>query len=219
MIIIETFERGCSPRYRPTASDARDQDRHLMMPIARPRHAEMLLASSPAPQPATACARQTSHSRRIARAHLRRSIQPHSLHRSSATHANLRIVPLACRFSTPRPRAQIPIAPAAPLAHDPSRGFLPWRFSDAGRPCVVAPRHAGRHPKTFTIADSCTAANRPLFDHLVGAQQGRGGMVRPSSAAVLRLITNSNFAARSIGVSAGLAPLRILAAMMPAWQK
>ena len=32
MIIIETFQRGASPRYRPTASVRRNQDRYLMIP-------------------------------------------------------------------------------------------------------------------------------------------------------------------------------------------
>jgi len=31
----------------------------------------------------------------------------------------------------------------------------------------------GRHPKTFTLPDSCSAANSALFDHLVGARQER----------------------------------------------
>ena len=46
--------------------------------------------------------------------------------------------------------AQIPIAHAAPPTY-PSRGFLPWRFSDAGRPCARR-TVSGRHPKTFTLA-------------------------------------------------------------------
>ena len=35
MIIIETFERGASPRYRPAASTDRDQDRHIMIAVVR----------------------------------------------------------------------------------------------------------------------------------------------------------------------------------------
>ena len=31
MIIIETFQRGCSPRYRPTGTNAHYQDRHFMI--------------------------------------------------------------------------------------------------------------------------------------------------------------------------------------------
>jgi hypothetical protein len=37
-----------------------------------------------------------------------------------------------------------------------------------------------------------------------------GGIVRPISLAVLRLMTSSNFVGCSTGISAGLAPLRIL---------
>jgi hypothetical protein len=36
-------------------------------------------------------------------------------------------------------------------------------------PELVAPSPAGRHPKTFTQADSCAAAGSPQFDHLVSA--------------------------------------------------
>jgi hypothetical protein len=47
---------------------------------------------------------------------------------------------------------QIPIARAEPL-NSSSRGFLPWRFSDAG-PRSPPPRQSlGRHPKTFTEGD------------------------------------------------------------------
>jgi hypothetical protein len=41
------------------------------------------------------------------------------------------------------------------------------------------------------------------------------GIVSPSALAVLRLMTNSNFVGRSIGRSAGLAPLRILPVKEP----
>jgi hypothetical protein len=41
-----------------------------------------------------------------------------------------------------------------------------------------------------------------------------GGIVRPSTFAVLRLIASSNFAGCSTGRSAGLAPLRILDALV-----
>jgi hypothetical protein len=38
MIVIETFERGGSPRYRPAGIPNRDQDRHLMIAVARQHH-------------------------------------------------------------------------------------------------------------------------------------------------------------------------------------
>ena len=44
--------------------------------------------------------------------------------------------------------AEIPIASDAPLRHI-SRGFLPWRFADAG-PAARGAVIIGRHPKTFT---------------------------------------------------------------------
>ena len=48
--------------------------------------------------------------------------------------------------------AQIPIAQAVPLQSF-SRGFLPWRFSDASRQHKSHVVSCGRHPKTFTIGD------------------------------------------------------------------
>src|ERR1700737_1738600 len=47
--------------------------------------------------------------------------------------------------------AEIPIASDAQLRQI-SRGFLPWRFSDAG-PGVRGAVAMGRHPKTFTEPD------------------------------------------------------------------
>jgi hypothetical protein len=46
--------------------------------------------------------------------------------------------------------AENPIASDA-LLRSTSRGFLPWRFSDAG-PGVRGTIIMGRHPKTFTVA-------------------------------------------------------------------
>ena len=48
--------------------------------------------------------------------------------------------------------AQIPIAQAVPLQSF-SRGFLPWRFSDASRQHKSHVVSCGRHPKTFTEGD------------------------------------------------------------------
>ena len=45
----------------------------------------------------------------------------------------------------------IPIASDAP-PRPISRGFLPWRFADAG-PGARGAAVMGRHPKTFTLAD------------------------------------------------------------------
>ena len=46
--------------------------------------------------------------------------------------------------------AEIPIASDA-LLRQISRGFLPWRFADAG-PGLRGAVAMGRHPKTFTKA-------------------------------------------------------------------
>src|SRR5882724_12914115 len=53
---------------------------------------------------------------------------------------------------------QIPIASDASPRHT-SRGFLHWRFAYAG-PGVRGAVIMGRHPKTFTLPDSCTAGLR-----------------------------------------------------------
>ena len=47
--------------------------------------------------------------------------------------------------------AENPIASDA-LLRPTSRGFLPWRFADAG-PGVRGTIIMGRHPKTFTITE------------------------------------------------------------------
>ena len=57
---------------------------------------------------------------------------------------------------------QIPIAPDAPPSHI-FRGFLLWRFAYASPPVRAAPPSWGRHPQTFTIPDSCTAASSPFI--------------------------------------------------------
>jgi len=63
-------------------------------------------------------------------------------------------------------RDEIPIAPDAP--HCPtSRGFLPWRFADAG-PGVRRATVMGRHPKTFTNSEVVAS-----IDHLIGASNQR----------------------------------------------
>src|ERR1700682_5445185 len=43
-----------------------------------------------------------------------------------------------------------------------SRDFVPWRFSDAGRRSAWIASSC-RHPKTYTIPDSCTATKFVLF--------------------------------------------------------
>ena len=52
--------------------------------------------------------------------------------------------------------AEIPIASDAPLRHI-SRGFLPWRFADAG-PAARGTVIMGRHPKTFTNSEELSTS-------------------------------------------------------------
>ena len=52
---------------------------------------------------------------------------------------------------TPHPRHSNPHSACRAALRSPTRGFLPWRFADAG-PVRAAPPSWGRHPKTFTEA-------------------------------------------------------------------
>ena len=54
------------------------------------------------------------------------------------------------------------------------------------------------------------------FDDLVGPEQVEVGISKPSVLAVLRLIFNSILVGCSIGISAGLAPFKILPTICPA---
>ena len=84
---------------------------------------------------------------------------------------------------------------------DISRGFLPWRLSDAG----LGPSRSaaiGRHPKPSTEADvsqhySISSSASTRMDC---------GTTRPSVFAVLMLMTSSNLVGRSTGMSFGLVP-------------
>ena len=74
--------------------------------------------------------------------------------------------------------AQIPIAQAVPLQSF-SRGFLPWRFSDASRQHKSHVVSCGRHPKTFTTADILTNC-KSLMTNMSPARsvkQPRGGLL------------------------------------------
>ena len=144
MIIIETFERGCSPRYRPTAPP-RNQDRHLMTaPQAR-----KLLVAFAGSRPATAALAQISSHRRQSPANLTAfDADPPLISRSRFTVAPTRSIALALR-SPPHPRRSNPHSARAHRPRLPHRGFLPWRFSDAG-PRARGAASWGRHPKTFT---------------------------------------------------------------------
>src|ERR1700681_661950 len=91
-------------------------------------------------------------------------ILPLAIGRPASAHPRSPAEPVPNPHGQKTASAQIPIAPDAPPRHT-SRGFLPWRFAYAGPRLRAAPPPWGRHPQTFTEADSCTAA---LLDHLVG---------------------------------------------------
>src|SRR5262249_34979872 len=74
---------------------------------------------------------------------------------------------------------------------------------------VLAPKSANRK---FKIEN-------PKWCHLMtlsALASTFGGIVKPICLAVLRLTTNSNFIGCSTGISAGLAPLRILSILIAA---
>ena len=82
------------------------------------------------------------------------------------------------------------------------------RFADSSR----TSREVGEVP----LPDSCSAANR-CYSMISSARTSSvGGILKPRALAALRLMTNSNLVACSIGRSAGLAPLRILSTKVAA---
>src|SRR5262249_6739116 len=70
--------------------------------------------------------------------------------------------------------SQISIAPADRGAHSPAVSF-PGGFRTPAQPPsrVWRALRWGRHPKPVTLADSCNAAKKRLFDHFVGAGENR----------------------------------------------
>src|SRR6202049_3377264 len=69
------------------------------------------------------------------------------------------IVPLSpslAHFRTPT-ATRSNLHSARQPSYPTSRAFLHWRLSDDG-PVRAAPPSRGRHPKPFTLTDSCTAA-------------------------------------------------------------
>ena len=90
-----------------------------------------------------------------------------------------------------------------------SRGFVPWRLSDAG---LGASRIAvdGRHPKPSTKPDSCNAATGRRHSMSWSARRRNDfEIVSPSAFAVFRLMTSANLMACWTGRSEGLAPFKI----------
>src|SRR5262249_30745810 len=69
-----------------------------------------------------------------------------------------------------------------------------------------------RHVRFGPKADSCTAALRTLFDHLVSSrEQGRGHREPKRALAALRLMTSSNLVGNSTGRSPGFSPFNMRA--------
>jgi hypothetical protein len=128
MIIIETFQRGCSPRTHPppqSGSTPHDGHRHTTMPqcssfsplLDRPRRRSPGYANHASTR--SIFINQPS------------CVRPHQSPHPPQPRRSVRSIP------SPQLRrlvggAQIPIARAAP-SRLPQRAFLPWRFSDAGR--------------------------------------------------------------------------------------
>src|SRR5262249_40129644 len=107
-------------------------------------------------------------------------------------------------------------------AHDDLASMTPdickaWRISNQGkRPTFrVAPpqrpscRRAAEQRDEIATLHSITSS---------ASASSLSGIWRPSALAVLRLITNSYLVGSTTGRSAGLAPLRISPAYMPAWR-
>ena len=146
MIVIETFEAGCRPRHPPTSGSTRHDRATLHLPsyraslapvIGRPRRRSSVTTRSAADRAPVAGASQ----------------RPMQLGAAASPHRQpslLRTPPLASIEQPLRDR-EIPIALAAPPCLT-TRGFLPWRLSDAG-PGACPTVAMGRHPKPFTEPD------------------------------------------------------------------
>src|SRR5215471_11957534 len=88
---------------------------------------------------------------------------------------------------------------------------------------VVWERHGyRRHDCAGVDKDFAILAGRGIVSLQPTSRSARNRIavdsVRPSVAAVFTLITNSNFVGRSIGMSPGLAPFRILSTKTAAWR-
>ena len=148
MIIIEVFERGATPRHRPTAPPIVNQDRHLMTASQSRKSARRARWLS------------TGHGR--ARSDIQLSSQiVRQFTRSTrpAAHpcSRFTVGQLAGARSTPITHlirgTQIPIAPRRTTSRTPpavsSLGGL-----RTPAPVPAAPPSWGRHPKTFTKAEA-----------------------------------------------------------------
>src|SRR5262249_38354171 len=150
MIIIETFPRGAPPRHQPTAPISRI-DTHCRCPSHAAANAFALFTGSP--PPATALGRMSGC-----------SVKPHNCPHSSAHQpltqmcipAGRRLAIVSYSITRSIRGTQIPIVRDEP----PSSRFPRFPPLEAFRrrpPVRASPSVSGRHPKTFTIPDSCTA--------------------------------------------------------------
>src|SRR6516162_6856718 len=139
MIIIEIFERGCSPRYHPTVPNRVDSSCSLSPDHEPP----MLLQLLPLVCRRRAC---STNDHDCAPAHSRGNGNRNSLTASPRPATTLSHNPphLAVTIPTSQPIArgsQIPIAPSRhAVLPPPTRGFLPRGFSDT---CLRASPRAG----------------------------------------------------------------------------
>ena len=143
---------AANPHHRPTAPAGRHQDRHVM---STSHHPTTAVPTTIAAAARAGCdnARQCDvcgHERRL----------DHRRHRDATLHSRRQLCPITTQRVRSRARSplasctpigltpEIPIALAAPSLPT-SRGFLPWRLSDAG-PGACRTVVMGRHPKPFT---------------------------------------------------------------------
>ena len=148
MIIIEVFERGATPRYRPTASNDRHQARHLMTASQSCKSCSASLAAS---RPATAELRPDI---RLSSQIVRQPTEFDATRGSSSSRSTIHRLAGAPRtpFTHLIRGTQIPIAPAAPPT-SPSRGFLVWGFLCQG---------VRRSGKSFFLRQFLCSISKPV---------------------------------------------------------
>ena len=141
------------PAYAPANPHiARDQDRYLMTP-SQPiddrsdrRHSRWFVSSNGSARDAA-----LEFTARCAANPGAHHPADHDSAASSPQHCQQPIAAPAPRQPPPPSRrGQIPIAPAAPPRTTSRRDFVPWRFSNAGRPRAWLHRDC-RRPKTCAI--------------------------------------------------------------------
>ena len=135
------------------------------------------------------CAASRSATAVLAQIRYRHPNSPINLHRPTQIgNSKAAAAPLATSSTSPLnptasdhfpyPPRSNPHSARRPAKRTHSRGFLPWRFSYAG-PGTRSTVRSGRHPKTFTIPVSRTAA-KTLRRHLPGRSVGFSSLrIRP----------------------------------------